>query len=333
MPCWERQTCQKKTFSTCAITSLVLLVGSLVFGVIFLTFSWHDTAEKNDIQDMTHDDPGDSMYDDCVPKPTVVADKHMTQKWDRINLSQSWDDAEQKAQEPAHTYMRKKHSIAIYMYTNATLLPVNQDYKTAARPGERTVDTETSDHRSLYFYLSEAIQILKHSQVSCLNAYYRTEAFLNLNISNKQMRFSTFILSSLNRNINSLRSVCCFEIYTCFGAEITQYSALQQDGQVLIPPYEVFTVTGIQTDAQWCKVAYRLRSNLNCVYDRGSDTLHPISASPTDSFWPIIIISSIIVASLLLLFVIVKVLGKCKQIAVYSVSPIHNDTYSSGVVI
>lgn len=252
-------------------------------------------------------------------------------RWDtRTSFSQAWSDAEQKAREPAHKHMEKHHSIAIYMYTNIMLQPVKRDLETAHRSGKQL--KQTFESHSLYFSLSEAIQILKHSQVTCLSTNYRTETLLNLNISNKQIRFSTFILGSDGWNFTMNAS--CFEVYTCFGAEITHYSALKQDSQVLIPPYEVFKVTDIETDTQRCKVVYRLKSNLNCVYDRESNMLHPISALPVDGFWLIFTITCLIIVSIFLPFLIVKVLENHKKSAVCSASSLHNSTYyPAGVVI
>ncbi|XP_044046834.1 ecto-ADP-ribosyltransferase 4-like isoform X2 [Siniperca chuatsi] len=322
MPSWERHACQRKTLSACAITSLVLSVGLLMFAVIYLTHSWQDIVGEHSIQDLTYDQ-NDDMYDNCRSKAIVVTDKAIMQKWNtRTNFSQAWSNAEQKAKEPAHSYMEKHHSIAIYMYTNIMLQPVKQDLETAERTGKQL--KETFESRSLYFSLSEAVQILKHSQVTCLSTNYRTEALLNLNISNKQIRFSTFILGSDGWNFT--RNASCFELYTCFGADITHYSALKQNSQVLIPPYEVFKVTNIETDTQTCKVVYRLKSNLNCVYDRERNTLHPISALPVNGFWLIFTITCMIIVSLLLPFVIVKVLENQKKTAIYSASSLHNST-------
>lgn len=254
------------------------------------------------------------MYDDCSTKATVVTDKAIIQKWDTsTNFSQAWSTAEQQAREPAHNYMKKHHSIALYMYTSAILQPVKQVLQAADRTGKPLKNTY--DSHSLYFYLSEAIQILKHSQLICLTTNYRTETLFNLSMSNKLIRFSTFILGS-NRGYFT-ENTSCFEVYTCFGADIAQYSALKQNSHVLFPPYEVFTVTDIETDAQKCKVIYRLKSNLNCVYDRESNSLHPISVLPLGGFWLIFTIISMIVVSLFLLFVIVKVLENYKTVAAY----------------
>lgn len=272
---------------------------------------------------MTYDQ-NDDVYDDCRSKATVVTDKDIMQKWDAgTNFSQARSNAEQKAREPAHNYMEKRHAISIYMYTNIMLQPVKRHFEAA----ERTINQlkETFKPRSLYLSLSEAIQILKHSQVTCLSTTYRTETLLNLNISDKLIRFSTFILGSDKWSLT--RNASCFEVYTCFGADVTLYSALKLNSQVLIPPYEVFKVTDIEKDTQKCKVVYRLKSNLNCVYDRESNTLHPISALPVDGLWLIFTITCMIIVSLLLPFVIVKVLENHKKTAVYRASSLHNSTY------
>lgn len=254
------------------------------------------------------------MYDDCRSKTTVVTGKALTQRWDSTsNCSQAWSNAEQNAREPAHKYMKKHHSVAIYMYTQAA----NHDCRTADTTGEHL--SETVESHSLYFLLREAIQVLKHSQVTCMNTNYRTKTLFNLTISNKHVRFSTFISGSDEWNFT--RNASCFELYTCFGAEITHYSALKQINQVLIPPYEVFKITDIQTDAPRCKMIYKLKSNLNCVYDRDSNMLHPISALPAEGFLLIFTITCIIIiVSLLLPFVIVKALKYQKKTVIYRAS-------------
>ncbi|XP_042340203.1 ecto-ADP-ribosyltransferase 4-like [Plectropomus leopardus] len=297
MPSWEKQVCQRKALSACATASLVLLVGLLLFVVVYVTLSWQDITEEHSLQDLISD-----LNDDCRSKATLVTDAAITQSWyTSKNFSQAWSNAGQKAKKPVHQYMEKHHSMAIYMYTNM-LHPV----MTAGRGGKPP--EETFESPSLYFSLSEAIQILKHSQVTCLSTNYRTEALLHLNISDKLVRFSTFILGSDRRDFT--RDTSCFEVYTCFGADITHYSALKLNSQVLIPPYEVFKVTDTETDTQKCKVVYTLKSNLNCVYDRKSNMLHPISALPVDGFWLIFAITCIIIVSLLLPFAIMKVLPK-----------------------
>lgn len=256
-----------------------------------------------------------------------MAGKALTQGWDSTsNFSQVWSDAKQNALEPAHKYMEKHHSVALYMYTWNMLQPGNGD---AAGKTEQPKETIESD--SLYYFLSEAIQILKHSQVTCINAKYRTKALLNLNTSNTHVRFSTFVLSYDQWTFTENAS--CFDVYTCFGADITLYSALKQSKQVLIPPYEVFTVNRIQTDTQRCGVTYRLKSNLNCVYDKESNSLHPISALSVERFFLIFAIICIIIVSPLLPFLIVKALKYHKKNIMYRASSLHRRTYNPTEVV
>lgn len=241
------------------------------------------------------------------------------------NFSQAWSDAERNAGEPAHKYMEKHHSVAIYMYTQAA----NQDCRTSDYTGEHL--RETAESHSFYFLLSEAIQVLKHSQVTCISTKYRTETLLNLTISNKHVRFNTFISGSDEWNFT--RNALCFEVHTCFGADTTRYSALKRNNQVLIPPYEIFRITDIETEAQRCKVIYRLKSDLHCVYDRDSNMLYPISALPVEGSLLIVTITCVIIVSLLLPFVIVKTLQHHKKTVIYRSSSLHNTTYNpSGAV-
>lgn len=269
-------------------------------------------------------DLNDNMYDDCRSKAAAVTDEATMQKWEtHANFSQ----AEQNAKEPAHMYMKKRHSMAIYMYTNILLHPAKQNLEEST--GKR--QKETFESRSLYSSLSEAVQILRHSQVTCLRTIYRTETFLNPNVSKELIRFGTFVLGSDEWNFG--RGASCFEVFTCFGADVTHYSTLKINSQVLIPPYEVFRVTETAAEAHRCKVLYRLESNLNCVYDPESNMLHPISAFPVDGFWLTFALACMIIVSLLLPFVIVKVFENHKKNAVYRASSFHNSTNSPASVV
>ncbi|XP_063740216.1 T-cell ecto-ADP-ribosyltransferase 2-like isoform X2 [Eleginops maclovinus] len=316
----DNQECQRQT--ACVISFIVLLVGLLMFVVIYLTLSWQDIVGEDVTYDLNED-----MYDDCQTKATVVTNEAIMQKWNTSrNFTTTWSNTEQKPREPAHKYMEKHLSTAIYIYTKAMMQPFKSYLDTKVIPGKQK---KTLGPDSLYFSLSKAIQILKHSQVTCLWTNYRTETLLNLNISNKLIRFSTFILGTDGWKFT--KNASCFEVYTCFGADITHYSALQLHSQVLIPPYEVFKVTDIDMNTQRCEVLYRLKSNLNCVYDIESNMLHPISALPA---WLIFVVACVIIVSLLLPLVIVKVLENHKKTAVYRAPFLHDNTYyKAGVVM
>ncbi|XP_047432855.1 ecto-ADP-ribosyltransferase 4-like isoform X2 [Mugil cephalus] len=303
MPSWEKQACQKIAISR-AIIFIVLL-----------------SSTQDVTYDPTDNSLGDDTFEGCKSRATVVTDEDIMQRWDTCSrtFTQAWSNAKQNVSEPMHEYMEKRHSFALYMYTNIML----QSVKQMSASAERNVKQKaTFEPHSLYSSLSEAIQILKHSQVMCLSTSYRTETVLHLNTSNKQVRFNTFILGSDERNFTGNAS--CFELHSCFGADITHYSALKQKNQVLIPPYEVFKVTHTQTGTKSCEVIYRLESNLNCVYDRDSNMLHPISPLPVERFWLIFTIICIVIIFIVIPFVIRKVFYK--KTTVYRPSYLQSST-------
>lgn len=255
-----------------------------------------------DDQDQDDQDPDlDLNPDACTSKVKVTAD--WSTIWNAsMNFSQAWSKAEQKAKTPAHHYMRKQHSVAIYMYTQA----VRQPGGTVLTAGEGPEKQLTSESQPLFTYLSEAIQILKHSQRLCHTTSYPSDPSSNLSMSGKLLRFGTFVLGSdgCRRRGNT-----CFQVHTCFGVDISHYSALEEDGQVLIPPYEVFKVTHVTSDARGGEFTHKLESNLNCVYDRASGSLHPISIISNES-WLMFGITFMVIVLLFLPFVIFKVLKK-----------------------
>ncbi|XP_030002704.1 T-cell ecto-ADP-ribosyltransferase 1-like [Sphaeramia orbicularis] len=326
---WERQSCQRKILSLSAVTSVALLLALLMLIVFHVTWNWQDTVGKNSTQDLTFD-PSENTLEDCKSTAAVVkmADEALLQKWESsANLSQVRYDAEENAKDPAHIYIEKHHAVALYLYTNILLQSVNQDSNAAAETGKQLGGNKPAVYGSIHLSLGEAVQTLKHSQVTCLHTNYRTDTALHLNISNKQIHFSSFVLASSELNFTSK---ICLEVYTCFGADITYYSALKLKNQILIPPYEVFKVTDTETNTDRCQVVYRLKSNLNCVYDVETNMLHPISASPLDIFWLIFIVISVITIIILILFVIVKVLEKHRKTAV---SSLHTNNYSPARVV
>ncbi|XP_052367853.1 LOW QUALITY PROTEIN: NAD(P)(+)--arginine ADP-ribosyltransferase 1-like [Oncorhynchus keta] len=126
---------------------------------------------------------------------------------------------------------------------------------------------KTFQYHSLHFYLTDAIHILKLSQTTCRTTYRRTAMSFN-SVVDKEIRFGSFTSSYQLKTLYTFGNVSCFEIKTCFGGNLTYYSAYVNESEVLIPPYEVFKVTEVQKN-QWCEVVYKVestrsQSNLNC---------------------------------------------------------------------
>ncbi|KAM8842733.1 uncharacterized protein ACB058_014304 [Synchiropus picturatus] len=284
---WKEMTCHRKAIFACAFTALVLFAGLMI--LVPVHKKW--IRDKIDTKNQTEDT---GVADDCNFPLTVVTDsasRHISSS----TTSATWSRAELKARLPAHKYLERRHTVAIHEYM--LLLTDGDEPKDSMKINE-----------TLYFCLSEAVQILKHDQVSCLRTQHRTET--HLEITSPYVRFSSFILGSAQESIS--RSASCFEIYSCFGADVSQYAGMQPPGLLLVPPYEVFQVTGVKRNTPQCQVVYTLKSSLNCVYDRNSNTLQAISVSPMHVVWCISIITCILIFISALIFVLFKVL-KCKQ--------------------
>lgn len=244
----------------------------------------------------------DAKPEDCTSKAVVVADQ--SAMWNAsTNLSQAWSNAEQEAAPPAHMYMEKQHSVAIYVFTQAVRGPGRTVLTAAEGSGKQL----SSQARALFSDLGDALQVLRHSQRLCHTTSYTTDAPSDPNVSGKFLRFGTFVLGSGG---HLLRGNTCFEVHTCFGANVSHYSALKHNSQVLIPPYELFRVSDGRSDPRRGQVTYRLESNLDCVYDKRSGSLHSIRASSASLSLLIFGIICIVIVFLFLPFVIFKVLKK-----------------------
>uniref|UniRef100_A0A8C7Y2V2 NAD(P)(+)--arginine ADP-ribosyltransferase n=1 Tax=Oryzias sinensis TaxID=183150 RepID=A0A8C7Y2V2_9TELE len=154
--------------------------------------------------------------------------------------------------------LNKFELMAVAAYTQAT---------PAVREQGPQYET-TFNYHFLHFFLTSVIRKLHRK--NCYTAYRRTDVSFTQDVLNKNMRFGHFASSSLNplesqfsKKVFGEKS--CFVIETCFGADISPYSKFgEAEGEILIPPYEVFKITNIETRAKKkklpCEVVYTVKS-------------------------------------------------------------------------
>ncbi|XP_042571624.1 NAD(P)(+)--arginine ADP-ribosyltransferase 2-like [Cyprinus carpio] len=136
--------------------------------------------------------------------------------------------------------------------------------KRYTRNGKTHYTVMTYKWYSLYFLLTDEIQILKKQQNKCYKTYRGTNVTFN-GRAFTSIRFGSFTSSSVSAGrAYSFGNVSCFEIYTCEGADISKYSRVPYEGEVLIPPYETFNVN------LRCQTVFELnstgiKSDLNCA--------------------------------------------------------------------
>uniref|UniRef100_A0A3Q3JNP0 NAD(P)(+)--arginine ADP-ribosyltransferase n=1 Tax=Monopterus albus TaxID=43700 RepID=A0A3Q3JNP0_MONAL len=195
----------------------------------------------------------DDMYDGCRSEAASMIDQVGVFEW---HFNQAFD-----------FYWASAERV-IYMYTKVKY--IQQTFNKAVITGKHKYSTNKFKFHYFYFYLVDAIQILHHKHKPCRTTYHRTWRHYNHNVIDTNMRFGGFILTGLTKQSSVFNgNVSCFEIQTCFGADVAYYSATKQMGQVLIPPYEVFRITDVLTSDSWCRVVYIQstkipRTDLNC---------------------------------------------------------------------
>ncbi|XP_017290674.1 ecto-ADP-ribosyltransferase 4-like [Kryptolebias marmoratus] len=248
----------------------VVLCVSLLFVVLllnsnsFLILRWpqRSAKERNTAVlplDMATDSI-DDMYNGCRSESVSTVELFGVFEW-QVNrhFSVAWMLVERIAKKPVHKNLTDDHSKAVYVFTRFER--IRQNFSRALRTGKHKYSTDRFRFHYFYFYLTDAIQVLNKNWASCRTMYHRTWKHFERNIINTYMRFGALTWAVSSKESFELNgNVSCFEIYTCFGADITHYSSTDQKGQVLIPTYEVFKVTDVLTDDLWCSVVYKLRS-------------------------------------------------------------------------
>ncbi|XP_073800197.1 ecto-ADP-ribosyltransferase 5-like [Danio rerio] len=218
----------------------------------------------------------DDQFDGCRDKMARKVHNYYlnNEKNGNPNFKLAWEVGEKAVRPSPENPLNRTHLIAIYVYTDRIAYA---EFNNAVRSGKPKYENGNFKWYSLYFLLTDAVQILKTSQDNCYDTYRGTNVNINdQNVLNTEVRLGSFVSSSQDRNIaKRFGNKSCFEIRTCKGADIAKYSKLPREKEVLIPPYEIFEVTKVQkkTDQQdlWCETVFTLesqnktRSDLNCA--------------------------------------------------------------------
>ncbi len=214
----------------------------------------------------------DDQYEGC--REDMANDVETKYLKNELNNSTDFKIAWKKAEEfvkKNDTDLKKNHLMAIYVYSDSIVF---NHFNNNTRYGKEQYRETRYKWYSLYFLLTEAIPILNTTQNTCYSTFRGTKVKFNENVLNHEVRFGQFASSSLNINkTTTFGNVSCFEINTCEGVNVSKYSKLKLEKEVLIPPYEKFKVTDIKKKGQegaWCDTVFILestgrKSDLNCA--------------------------------------------------------------------
>ncbi|KAM4750408.1 T-cell ecto-ADP-ribosyltransferase 2-like [Anableps anableps] len=261
MTFWRESMCGNKFLRNLVPLCGLLLVVVLLYDPFLILWWPQRPVEKAAVLplDMAPDSI-DDMYDGCRSKSMSLINLYGVFEWHvNINLSYAWALDERHAKKPVHKNLQDDHATSLYIFTK--LANIRRDFNKAVKTGKYKYSTHGFRFHFFYFYLTDAIQALNQNHSECRTVYLRTWKRFDQNIINTNIRFGGFTWAvSSKQSFEVQGNVSCFEIQTCFGADITHYSSTNQMGQVLIPTYEVFQVTDVLTNDPWCNVVYKLQS-------------------------------------------------------------------------
>ncbi|NP_001278283.1 ecto-ADP-ribosyltransferase 5 isoform a precursor [Mus musculus] len=197
-------------------------------------------------------------------------------------LRESWEAAQEAWAHRRHKLtlppgFKAQHGVAIMVYTNSSntlYWELNQAVRTGG--GSRELYMRHFPFKALHFYLTRALQLLRGSG-GCSRGpgevVFRGVGSLHFEPKRlgDSVRLGQFTSSSVDERVaRRFGNATFFNLRTCFGAPIQALSVFPEEREVLIPPHEVFLVTGFSQDGAQSIVTLwsydQTCSHFNCAY-------------------------------------------------------------------
>lgn len=227
-------------------------------------------------------DSVDDMYSGCRDAMMTEMPKYLENEKNKdARLKEAWATAERLYKWKSPPAVGREQTLAIFVYTFVTGNMYR--YLNDAVRSQQLQYKTTFGYHALHFLLTDAIQSINSRRLDnlvegeerCLTVYRRVKERFRRDVVNTQFRFGAFTSTSMGRypDPNVFGTESCFEIVTCMGGDFSLYSKYKNEGEVVIPPYEVFKVVEVlqnQPDLP-CDVVYKVESteepvsNLNCA--------------------------------------------------------------------
>ncbi|XP_064528046.1 erythroblast NAD(P)(+)--arginine ADP-ribosyltransferase-like [Pseudopipra pipra] len=131
---------------------------------------------------------------------------------------------------------------------------------------------DTFDFKVLHFLLTTALEDLRDAPTHprCLHVFRGVDCVRFTAQPGDVVRFGHFASSSPNRTVaEQFGTDTLFELDTCHGANIGEFSDHPEQQEVLIPPFETFSVTSVTRRGDKPHILLRslgVHSKHNCVY-------------------------------------------------------------------
>ncbi|NXB77381.1 NRT2 ribosyltransferase, partial [Donacobius atricapilla] len=161
-------------------------------------------------------------------------------------------------------------AIALMAYTMSDLY---REFNAAVRVAGRSPQQyrDNFHFKTLHFLLTQALETLRHAQNrQCRRVFRGVQDVHYIARRGQRVRFGQFTSTSLsNETAQTYGTDTIFQVQTCHGVNIRQFSMYPEEEEVLIPPFETFEVTEVIYDGRrswiWLRSAGTF-SKYNCEW-------------------------------------------------------------------
>ncbi|XP_030117173.4 NAD(P)(+)--arginine ADP-ribosyltransferase 2 [Taeniopygia guttata] len=238
---------------------LAMAVAAVAFGVVPL-----DMAPNS----------FDDQYLNCGPAMAAALPALNSSEFQQNKaFAQVWvkATAEWQKQRSKSSALSPAQAIAVMAYTmNDVYEQFNAAVRTAGKSSQQYRDN--FHFKTLHFLLTQALQKLRDPK-KCWNVCRGAKPVQSTLKVGETVRFGQFASSSLKKyEAQCFEKGAMFEVYTCHGADIHEFSRYQYEQEVLIPPFETFQVIDVKKESHTMKIVLRSTgnsSNYNCEWLRG----------------------------------------------------------------
>ncbi|NXR49280.1 NRT2 ribosyltransferase, partial [Hippolais icterina] len=131
--------------------------------------------------------------------------------------------------------------------------------------------------KALHFLLTQALTTLRAAQGAQCHHVFRGVRGLRFEAQyGNTVRFGQFTSTSLSKETaNKFGSDTVFQVHTCHGVQIQEFSFYSKEEEVLIPPFETFKVTKVIREGDKAQIQLNsigTYSKYNCEWLRGDST-------------------------------------------------------------
>ncbi|NXX28121.1 NRT2 ribosyltransferase, partial [Nicator chloris] len=192
-------------------------------------------------------DSFDDQYQGCGPAMTAALPDLKRSEFQKNPLfAQVWEEARAEWDErgsPLSPLASPDHAIALMAYTMPALY---SDFNAAVRKAghSRQQYRKNFHFKSLHFLLTQALVSLRDAQNRQCHLVFRGISDVLFQVQPGQsVRFGQFTSTSLSQEIApKFGRDTIFQVITCHGVDIRQFSMYPIEDEVLIPPFEIFEV-------------------------------------------------------------------------------------------